>query len=389
MVCGLVFCKYICTQFRESKNNALKTTHHTTVKGLFLGLIFMLTSPFAIASSVEKAEEGEKFDVTSMIMHHIKDSHEFHLFDLNGEEYTIPLPVILWTDNGLVSFMSSEFHHDDSGKTIVEKNGQKFVKYHEEIYYASETPNESGSYINYDAEEQHPVNNTPLDFSITKLVFTMFLSIALLLLIFGFSARAYKKNGVPKGIAKFTEPLVLFIRDEVAIPNIGEKNYKKFMPFLLTLFFFIWINNVIGLIPFFPFSANLSGNIAFTLVLAFITFVITSIVANKEYWKHIFWMPGIPVGMKLFLAPIEFLGIFIKPISLMIRLFANITAGHIVVLSLVSLIFIAGTVWVSPAAIFFSVFITIIEVLVVAIQAYIFAMLSALYIGSAMETKDH
>ena len=163
----------------------------------------------------------------------------------------------------------------------------------------------------------------------------------LLLLIFGISARNYRKSekGLPKGIAKFTEPLVLFIRDEVAIPNIGEKHYKKYMPYLLTLFFFIWINNLMGLIPFFPFSANLSGNIAFTAVLAAITFAITTLVGNKNYWKHIFWMPGVPVPMKLFLAPIEFMGIFIKPISLMIRLFANISAGHIIVLSLISLIF--------------------------------------------------
>jgi F-type H+-transporting ATPase subunit a len=144
-----------------------------------------------------------------------------------------------------------------------------------------------------------------------------------------------------------------------------------------------------GLIPFFPFSANLSGNIAFTLVLALITFVITTIVANKDYWKHIFWMPGVPVPMKLFLAPIEFMGIFIKPISLMIRLFANITAGHIIVLSLISLIFIFESIWIAPISIAFSFFISIIEVLVVAIQAYIFTMLSALYIGSAMEEHEH
>ena len=170
---------------------------------------------------------------------------------------------------------------------------------------------------------------------------------------------------------------------------IGEKNYQKYMPFLLTLFFFIWINNVMGLIPFFPFSANLSGNIAFTFVLAVITFIITTLVANKDYWKHIFWMPGLPVPMKLFLAPIEFLGIFIKPISLMIRLFANISAGHIIILSLISLIFIFKSILLAPVSLFFSVFISLIEVLVVAIQAYIFTILSALYIGSAIEEHEH
>jgi len=173
----------------------------------------------------------------------------------------------------------------------------------------------------------------------------------------------------------------------VAIPNIGEKKYVKYMPFLLTLFFFIWVNNIFGLIPFFPFSANLSGNIAFTLSLAVITFVITLFSSKKNYWKHMLWMPGVPVYMKLFLAPIELIGMFIKPIALMIRLFANITAGHVIVLSLISLIFIMGTVWVSPASVLFTVFITVIEVLVVAIQAYIFTMLSALYFGQALEEE--
>jgi len=217
----------------------------------------------------------------------------------------------------------------------------------------------------------------------------MFLSLIVMTLLFVSMARSYKKSekNVPKGIAKFLEPIVVFIRDEVAIPNIGEKKYIKYMPFLLTLFFFIWINNIFGLIPFFPFSANLSGNIAFTLSLAVITFIITLFSSKKNYWKHMLWMPGVPVYMKLFLAPIELIGMFIKPIALMIRLFANITAGHVIVLSLISLIFIMGTVWVSPASVLFSVFITVIEVLVVAIQAYIFTMLSALYFGQALEEE--
>jgi F-type H+-transporting ATPase subunit a len=341
------------------------------------------------SESVEETNDEKEFNVTDMIMHHIKDAHDFHITDWNGHAISFPLPVILWTNDGLVTFMSSEFHHDDTGSVVVEKGGQSFVKYHEEIYYATEEA-DHGAFLSYD-EAHYPTNLKPLDFSITKLVFSMFLSIILLVLIFGASARAYKKseNGVPTGIAKFTEPLIVFIRDEVARPNIGEKHYKRFLPFLLTLFFFIWINNLMGLIPFFPFSANLSGNIAFTLVLAFITFVITTLVGNKDYWKHIFWMPGLPVPMKIFLAPIEFMGIFIKPVSLMIRLFANISAGHIIVLSLISLIFIAKSVWVAPASIFFSVFISVIELLVVAIQAYIFTLLSALYIGGAMEEHEH
>lgn len=359
-----------------------------TFKTILVSL-FILVSFYGHSSENEKKETSkEAFDVTGMIMHHIKDAHDFHILDWKGHAISVPLPVILWTNNGLVTFLSSEFHHDDDGKIVVDKGNQKFVKVHEKIYYANPEADAHGSYVSHD-EDLHPINAKPLDLSITKLVFSMFVSIILLLLIFGFSARAYKENGVPKGIAKFTEPLVVFIRDEVAIPNIGEKHYRRYLPFLLTLFFFIWLNNIMGLIPFFPFSANLSGNIAFTFVLALITFVITTIVANKDYWKHIFWMPGVPVPLKPFLALIEFAGIFIKPASLMIRLFANITAGHIIILSLISLIFIAESAWVSPGSIFFSVFVSIIEVLVVAIQAYIFTMLSALYIGSAMEEHEH
>ena len=359
-----------------------------TFKTLLLSF-FLSISFFGYASeNDENKSTEEEFDVTEMIMHHIKDAHDFHILDWKGHAVSFPLPVILWTDNGLVTFMSSRFEHNDDGTTVVDEGGQKFVKVHEKIYYANETADSHGSYVSHD-ELEHPTNAKPLDLSITKLVFSMFVSMVLLMLIFGFSARAYSKNGVPKGIAKFTEPLVVFIRDEVAKPNIGEKHYKKYLPFLLTLFFFIWLNNIMGLIPFFPFSANLSGNIAFTFVLALITFIITTVVANKDYWKHIFWMPGVPVPLKPFLALIEFAGVFIKPASLMIRLFANITAGHIIILSLVSLIFIAESAWVSPGSIFFSVFVSVIEVLVVAIQAYIFTMLSALYIGSAMEEHEH
>jgi len=357
----------------------------------FLFLLFIFSFSASFSNSAESSEDSEEFNVTDMIMHHIKDSHEFHILDRKGKSVSIPLPIILWTDKGLVTFLSSEFHHDDDAKKVVTKKGQSFVKFHEEIYYANTEPNSFGQYVILD-QDGHPTNDSPiLDLSITKLVFSMFLSIILLLLIFGISARNYRKSkkGLPKGIAKFTEPLVLFIRDEVAIPNIGVKHYNKYMPYLLTLFFFIWINNLMGLIPFFPFSANLSGNIAFTAVLATITFVITTLVGNKNYWKHIFWMPGVPIPMKLFLAPIEFMGIFIKPISLMIRLFANISAGHIIVLSLISLIFIAESYWIAPASLFFSVFISVIEILVVAIQAYIFTMLSALYIGAAMEEHEH
>ncbi len=352
--------------------------HSNTFKA-FLTILFSLFFATSFADSKDPSEDEKPFNASELIFHHIGDSHSFHI----AGDFSIPLPIILWTDNGLVTFSSNEFHHDVDGKTVVEKNGMKFVNLHDKIYQL----NEGASVVSLDAEDHATNAVKPLDFSITKNVFSMFLSMALLLLIFLFAARSYKKsnNNMPSGIGRFMEPIVVFIRDEVAIPNIGEKHYKRYMPFLLTLFFFIWINNVIGLIPFFPFSSNLSGNIGFTLTLAVITFVITLFSSKKYYWKHMLWMPGLPVPMKLFLAPIEIIGMFVKPIALMIRLFANITAGHVIVLSLISLIFIFETVWVAPVSVLFTLFISVIEVLVVAIQAYIFTMLSALYFGQALE----
>ena len=360
---------------------------------VFLTILFLslFTTVFAASDSEVKnaPEDEDRFNASELIFHHIGDSHSFHVYGSNEGHFpqalTIPLPVILWTDNGLVTFMSSEFDHDVDGKVVVERKGMNFVNLHDKIYQL----NDGSSSVSFD-KEQHATNaSRPMDFSITKNVFSMFLSMVLLLLIFLFAARSYKKSGdnMPSGIGRFMEPIVVFIRDEVAIPNIGEKHYKRYMPFLLTLFFFIWINNVIGLIPFFPFSSNLSGNIAFTLTLAVITFFITIFSSKKYYWKHMLWMPGLPIPMKLFLAPIEIIGMFVKPIALMIRLFANITAGHVIVLSLIGLIFIFESVWVAPVSVLFTLFISVIEVLVVAIQAYIFTMLSALYFGQALEEE--
>ena len=361
-------------------------------KALFTILFLSLfTTSFAASKTEAKeaSEEGEPFNASELIFHHIGDSHSFHVYGSNDDHFpkalTIPLPIILWTDNGLVTFMSSEFEHDVNGKVLVDRKGMRFANFHDKIYRLDD----GATALSMDAE-QHPANaSMPLDFSVTKNVFSMFLSMALLFLIFLVAARSYKKSdkNMPSGIGRFMEPIIVFIRDEVAIPNIGEKHYRRYMPFLLTLFFFIWINNVIGLIPFFPFSSNLSGNISFTLTLAVITFVITLFSSKKYYWKHMLWMPGLPVPMKLFLAPIEIIGMFVKPIALMIRLFANITAGHVIVLSLIGLIFIFESIWVAPISVLFTLFISVIEVLVVAIQAYIFTMLSALYFGQALEEE--
>jgi F-type H+-transporting ATPase subunit a len=358
----------------------------STFKRIVFTVLFL--SVFSVGFAKDAKEEGddEKFDPKEMIMHHVKDAHEFHIIDWNEKPISLPLPIILWTDNGLTTFMSYAFHHDDSGHEIVERNGAKFVKFHEKIYQLNDGTTEA------EFDEKHNlINGTkPLDFSITRNVFMMWVSVAVLLFIFFSAARSYRKSedNVPSGIGSFVEPLVVFVRDEIAKPMIGEHKYKRYMPYLLTIFFFIWINNIFGLIPILN-GANLSGNIAFTMVLAIFTFIITTFSGNKNYWQHIFWMPGVPVPMKIFLMPIEIIGMFTKPISLMIRLFANITAGHIIILALMSLIFIFKSVAIAPVSVAFSLFITVIEIVVTAIQAYIFTILSALYFGMATEEAHH
>lgn len=327
--------------------------------------------------------EGE-FNVTETILEHIADDHSWHIVG----HTSIPLPVILKTDKGIAAFLSSRLqdeHHEPVAFTHA-GTGYTF-----KLITNHETNKKSIAIVNAAGEVDAAATASVLDFSITKNVTSMFLSVFLLIVVFLGVANSYKKTGVksaPKGFQSLIEPVILFVRDEIAIPNLGSK-YAKFMPFLLTVFFFIWINNLLGLVPFFPGGANLSGNIAFTLVLAVVTFLIVNFNGNKAYWKHIFWMPDVPVAMKIFLMPIEVIGIFTKPISLMIRLFANITAGHILVLSLICLIFIFKSLAASAIAIPFAVFITCIELLVAFLQAFIFTMLSGLYIGMATEEHHH
>lgn len=334
--------------------------------------------------AVEGNKEEKEFNASELINGHIGDSHDFHIADWNGHPISFNLPVILWTNNGLTVFSSSAFHHDNTGHHVVTENGQDFVRHNEVIYYADkfETLEEADkSAFNFDAR--------PLDFSITKNVFSMLMSAIILFLLFYAVARSYKKNpNAPKGLAGFLEPLVTFVRDDIAIPNIGHKKYVKYMPYLLTIFFFVWINNLIGLIPFFPFSSNLTGNIFFTFVLALITFIVTTLSGNKSYWKHIL-MPPVPKALYPIMVPIEIIGMFTKPFALMIRLFANITAGHIIILSLVSLIFIFKTVAIAPVSGAFVLFMSVLEMLVAALQAYVFTLLTALFIGQAVEEHDH
>jgi len=200
-------------------------------------------------------------------------------------------------------------------------------------------------------------------------------------------ARSYKKGAIPTGFGRVLEPLIIFIRDEIAIPNIGEKKYRKFMGYLLTVFFFIWILNLLGMTPL---GINVTGNIAVTVCLALFTFIITQFSANKDYWKHIFWMPGVPVPMKIILMPIELLGTLTKPFALLIRLFANITAGHVVIMSLIAMIFVGKNLAADlPISLALTLFISVIEVLVAFLQAFIFTMLSSLFIGMAVQDHHH
>jgi len=343
---------------------------------------------FANEQEHEAEEHGKdlKTEIKEYISHHLKDSHDFSLFSYtkeNGEHKYVgfPLPVILW-DNGLKVFSSSKFHH---GETIAEVDGNHYKLYHSKIYKT-----DSEGTINYD-EEHHPTNVKPLDFSITKNVVMIIVTGLLMLWLFTSLARSYaKNNGIPTGAGRFFEPIVLYIRDDIARPNIGEKRYKKYMPFLLTIFFFIWFLNIFGLTPL---GINVTGNIAITFALALMTFLITNFTGTKDYWMHQFnplgntmpWYAKIP--LYIILVPIEILGLFIKPFSLLIRLYANMQAGHIVLMSLIGLMFIFKSWLGSPLSFFLAFAISLIEILVALLQAYIFTMLSALYFGFASE--DH
>ncbi len=325
-----------------------------------------------------KEETDLKSEIKKDIEHHIQDSHDFTFtYDKdNNKYYGFSLPVILW-DNGLQLFSSSKFHH---GESIAENNGNYYKLYHSKIYKT-----DADGLIELDSH-QHPTNIKPLDFSITKNVFMIMVTGLLMVLLFGGLARSFGKGPIATGAGRFFEPIVVYIRDDIAKPNIGEAKYKKYMPYLLTVFFFVWFLNLFGLTPL---GVNVTGNIAITFALALITFFITQFSGNKNYWKHIFWMPGVPVPMKIILAPIELLGVFIKPFALMIRLYANIMAGHIVLMSIIGLIFIFKN-WIGGSLTFLlAFFLSLIELLVAALQAYIFTMLSALYFGFAVEEHEH
>ncbi len=328
---------------------------------LFMAIVF---SCLGISKSFA-AEGGEEFNPGDMIMHHVTDAHSWHFWD--GHYGTLYLPVIVYTEEkGLDVFSSSNFYNED----------------HEKVAYQGYILDEH-EHIQLEGAEEGAV----IDFSITKNVAMLFINALVMLLIFLTVARGYKKNEgkAPSGIQSFFEPIVIFLRDEVIKPNIGH-GYQKYLPYLLTLFFFILFGNLLGLLPG---AANLTGNIAVTFVLAVMTFIITNVSGNKHYWNHIFNTPGVPGILKLIIVPVEIIGIFTKPISLMIRLFVAITAGHIVILSLIGLVFIFQSYFVGIGSTIIVLFINLIELLVAAIQAYVFTMFSALYIGLATEDHHH
>jgi F-type H+-transporting ATPase subunit a len=315
-------------------------------------------------------KEEEKFNAGKLIMEHIADAHEWHIIGHTA----IPLPVILYSPTkGLQIFSSSRFepHHAE-----------------ERTY---------GDWVMKDNKITAEDNSKVYDLSITKNVVTLFTVCGLLLIIFLGIARSYQKREgkAPKGMQSLLEPFILFVRDDIAKSSIGEHKYRKFMPLLLTLFFFIWVSNLLGLIPIFPGGANLTGNIAVTMFLAVVVLIVVTVIANKNYWSHIVAMPGVPKAILILLTPIEILGFFLRPFVLMIRLFANILAGHIIALSFYSLIFIFGATsiatgyGVSIFAIAFNVFMFMMELLVGFLQAFVFTLLTAMYIGSAVEEPHH
>jgi F-type H+-transporting ATPase subunit a len=337
----------------------------------------------------EEAEEEDYFG--SFVFHHISDDYMFQIFD----DIYCPLPVIIFEPgSGLDVFLSNQLLEKDENHL---SRGKYF--YHHGNLVIAELDEHGHAKMD---SLGHPVgkheaklldvgkSDVFYNFSITKNVFGILLACAVIVLIFFSVASKYKKNpnSAPRGLQGALEPLILYVQDDVVKPSIGKK-YERFLPYLLTLFFFIWINNMIGLIPFFPGSANVTGNIAVTFTLAFFALIIQVVNGNKNFWGHIFWFPGVPVPVKLLLAVIEFIGLFTKPFSLMIRLFANITAGHIIIMSIIGITFVMKSLALGFATSIFSVAMFVLELLVALIQAYIFTLLTSLMIGSALEEGHH
>jgi F-type H+-transporting ATPase subunit a len=399
-----------------SKQTPNKIKALSRITALVAILCLQLAGMRAYASG--GGEEG-KFKAGDMIVHHISDAHSIHFFG----HVTLPLPCIVKTEKGFDFFMSSVFmdeHHEFTKTYTSASTGNSYVLHHEKIYTVDASHTAEVHEVEYHvvdstaapvdslaaaqaapveahAEEHEEFHGHPvLDLSITKSVFGMLLMLMLVLFLFSRVAKAYekRKGQAPKGMQNVLEPFVLFIKDEVAIPALGKKRAQKFLPFMLTSFFFIWASNMLGLIPFLG-GFNITGTLSITLVLATFVFILTTINGNAHYWGHIVWPPGVPVAIKFILVPIEFLSIFIKPAVLMIRLTANINAGHIIILAFTSLIFIFGEksvvagYGVGVFSTLFIVFMFFIELLVAFLQAYVFTLLAALYFGDATQEHHH
>ncbi len=417
-----------------------KTPEHMTSSArLFFFFLFSLAFTFVSAQGINdhgsaadhhspEIECGthDDYDPAGVILHHIADANEFHVIG----DVSIPLPVFLYAPGeGLSTGLSSMFHHGatsvdgyvmnhgrinrlaDAPADLMEGHHEVECIAHSSVEVDGKTRDMYYALIEGDRYllDAPSVGDGGLlgggitsfyDFSITKNVFTMILAALLLVLLWGAVARGYKKNEgkAPSGIQSLMEPFFVFLRDEISIPMIGEKHYERFQPFIMTIFFFVLFCNLMGLIPIFPGSSNVTGNLAVTMALAVIAAIVAYFHGNRHYWEHTLWMPGVPPLIKIFiLTPVEILGLVIKPFSLMVRLFANITAGHIIILSLISLIFIFGdngeSVVAASAgavvAVAFTLFMNCIELLVAFVQAFIFAILSASYIGAAVEDAHH
>ncbi|XWN35726.1 MAG: F0F1 ATP synthase subunit A [Roseivirga sp.] len=339
----MIFCKLLCGRGR----NPIRT--YT----LLFALLF---------SSQAQAKDTAKD--SDFIIHHIKDAHEWHFATVGHTHITLPLPIIIYSqDRGLEAFSSA--HLADA--------------HHHRVPY-------KGYQLDHD-EKIVPLdpNRVVYDLSITKNVAAMLISVVILSGVALAASRRYERHpqAVPQGFWALLELLICFVRDDIAIPNIGKKKYVQFMPYLLSVFFFIWLNNLLGMLPG---AANVTGNVSIALVLALFTFVITNINGNKDYWGHVFNPPGVPWWLTPIMIPIELIGLLTKPFSLMVRLFANITAGHIILLSIVGLIFILKNAWIGAVSVPFGAFMFLLKLLVAFLQAYIFTLLSAIYLRAAVES---
>ncbi len=380
-----------------------------------LKLLLILLALFSFGMTGCSSPEKEAVDSGKIIIGHVTDSHSWHICDYktrDGKEHSVAvnLPIILIDDGHLEVFSSKQFHH---GHAVYQGKEHTYALVggglEKEEVVCVEGPIQgcvvpADAFIDgennvYDYVKDGEGNIVkPLDLSITKTAAAIIIAVTLLIVIILASAKKYKVRGTaaPHGMQSLIEMLVLHVRDGIVEPILG-RNTNRFLPYLLTLFFFIFFCNILGLIPIFPAGANITGNIAVTAILALITFFITNFNGNKHYWKDIFNTPGVPAWLKVFpLMPIvELVGVFTKPIVLMIRLFANMTAGHIVILGFVVIIFILSNSLgmavggaVSVVSVIFAVFISLLECLVAYIQAFVFTMLSALYISMAVEEPE-